>query len=351
MEKYFDTDEKYMRRCIELASKAEGFTYPNPMVGAVIVHEGMIIGEGFHLKAGGPHAEVNAINSVKEASLLKESTMYVSLEPCSHYGKTPPCADLLIEKNIPRVVVGTTDTNGKVYGKGIKKLMEAGVDVKVGVLEDECRWINRRFFTFQEKKRPYVILKWAESSDGYIDIDKEASDGRGSYWISGDIEKVLVHKWRATEQAILVGGKTVRVDNPRLDVRCWKGKNPLRIVLSGSGNIPDDASIFTAEGETVIFTYNKDKSFNNATKVVMKNDMSPAEQILDYLYERGIQSLIVEGGAETHNLFVKSGLWDEARIFRGNVSFNRGVKAPVVNGKTREEIQFNKTVLRIIEAE
>lgn len=348
MEKYFDTDEKYMRRCIELASKAEGFTYPNPMVGAVVVHDGNIIGEGYHLKAGEPHAEVNAINSVKDQSLLKESTIYVSLEPCSHYGKTPPCADLLISKGISRVVVGTTDTNGKVYGKGIKKLIDAGADVTVGVLEEECRWLNRRFFTFQEKKRPYVVLKWAESADGFIDIDKEAADGRGSYWISGSVEKVLTHKWRATEQAILVGGQTLRVDNPRLDVRCWTGQNPLRLILSGSGNIPNDSSVFDVEGETVVFTYDKERHFDKATTVVMREDYSPVNQILEYLYDRKIESLVVEGGAAVHNLFVDSGLWDEARIFHGYSDFGKGIKASSISGTIIEERRFEKTTLRVV---
>jgi diaminohydroxyphosphoribosylaminopyrimidine deaminase/5-amino-6-(5-phosphoribosylamino)uracil reductase len=225
----------FMKRCLELASKAEGMTYPNPMVGSVIVHEGKIIGEGFHLKAGGPHAEVNAINSVSDKSKLKDSTLYVNLEPCSHFGKTPPCADLIIANSVPRVVIGTLDTSEKVSGQGLSRLKNAGCEVITGVLEKECRRLNRRFFTFHEKNRPYITLKWAQSADGYLDMIRTSDQNTGPNWITGNPERVLVHRWRAGEQAILVGAGTLRVDNPKLNVREWTGNNPLRLVLSSSG--------------------------------------------------------------------------------------------------------------------
>jgi diaminohydroxyphosphoribosylaminopyrimidine deaminase/5-amino-6-(5-phosphoribosylamino)uracil reductase len=215
-----DTDNDiFMRRCLELASGAEGITYPNPMVGCVIVHENKIIGEGYHLKPGGPHAEVIAINSVPDKARLKASTLIVNLEPCSHFGKTPPCADFIISNSIPRVVIGTMDTSEKVSGRGIALLKDAGCEVISGVLEKECRWLNRRFFTFHEKKRPYIVLKWAQSADGYIDIQRSEDHKTGPNWITGKPEKVLVHKWRASEQAILVGAGTVNADDPKLDVQ------------------------------------------------------------------------------------------------------------------------------------
>ena len=312
-----ETREKFMRRCVELAEKAAGSTYPNPLVGAVIVHDGRIIGEGYHLKSGGPHAEVIAIDSVKERSLLGESTLYVNLEPCTHFGKTPPCADLIVETGIPSVVVGTVDPNIKVAGKGIQKLKEAGRNVTVGILEKECRLLNKRFLTFHEKKRPYIILKWAESSDGVIDIDPEAKDGRGSYWISGMPERVLVHRWRATEQSIQVGGKTIRVDNPGLDVRYWEGPSPLRLVLRNSGDVVHRAAVFrpTAnsrfgegkESATLLFTHCDAEDFPGCRVVKLDNGSDSGTQILEYLYMAGIQSLIIQRGAEAINQFSSLG--------------------------------------------
>src|SRR6187402_177178 len=234
--------EKYIKRCIELAKNGLGTTYPNPLVGSVIVYENEIIGEGWHRMAGEAHAEVNAVNSVKDQSLLSKSTIYVSLEPCSHYGKTPPCCDLIIRHQIPNVVVGTVDSFSEVSGNGIKKLIEAGKNVTVGILEEECRQLNKRFFTFHEKKRPYVILKWAESQDGFIaPAQKEV---RTPLWITNAFSRQLVHKWRTEEQAILVGTKTVIDDNPRLDARDWQGENPVRIVLDNCNRIPKESYIF-----------------------------------------------------------------------------------------------------------
>ena len=244
--------EKYIKRCIELAQNGLGTTYPNPMVGSVIVYDGQIIGEGWHKKAGEPHAEVNAVNSVKDKSLLKKATIYVSLEPCSHFGKTPPCCDLIIANEIPNVVVGTVDPNEKVAGKGILKLIEAGANVTVGVLENECNELNKRFFTFHQKKRPYIILKWAESLDGFLAPEKAGNQDRKPVWITNQYSRQLVHKWRTEEQAILVGTQTVVDDNPKLNARDWNGNNPTRIVIDRNNRIDPDSFIFDDTVKTVI---------------------------------------------------------------------------------------------------
>lgn len=344
-----DNDLKFMKRCLDLAAKAEGMTFPNPLVGAVIVHQGKIIGEGYHLKAGSPHAEVNAIESVKDRKLLASAVMYVNLEPCSHFGKTPPCADLIISYKIPEVVVGTTDTSGKVSGKGIAGLQAAGCKVTVGVAEDECRMINRRFFTFHEKKRPYITLKWAQSSDGFIDFRGEKKSGTGPDWITGKPERILVHKWRASEQTILAGGETIRTDNPQLNVRDWKGNNPVRLILTGSGSLPEDLAINKLIGSNVIFTFYPEK-INIAGSVIVKLNQreSSASQIIDYLYKWGIQSLFIEGGAKVLTHFISLGFWDEARIFHGDKVFKEGVKAPEIKGKLFMATKFSKSRLEIL---
>ena len=332
-------DNKFMRRCVELASGAEGLTYPNPMVGSVIVHDGIIIGEGFHLKAGGPHAEVNAINSVKDKSKLKNSTLYVNLEPCSHFGKTPPCADYIIANSIPRVVIGTLDTSEKVAGRGLEKLRNSGCEVITGVLDGACRSLNKRFFTFHEKKRPYIILKWAQSSDGYLDIVRPEGREIGPNWITGKPERVLVHKWRACEQAILVGGGTQRIDNPALNVREWSGANPLRMILSSSGQVNIGTSGNSNNVETVVFTHNMDTTIPDVKKVKLKEDLPSSVQVSEYLFNSGLQSLFIEGGTKVLNHFISSGMWDEARIFTGSSAFKDGVKAPALKGT-----QFSITV-------
>lgn len=338
-------DNKFMQRCIDLAVGAEGLTYPNPMVGSVIVGNGVVIGEGFHFKAGEAHAEVNAINSVKKRELLKSSTLYVNLEPCSHYGKTPPCADFIIANGIPEVVVGTIDSSEKVSGKGIEKLKSAGCDVREGVLEKECRQLNRRFFTFHENKRPFITLKWAQSSDGFIDVIRSAESMDGPHWITGKSERILVHKWRSTEQSILTGGRTVRTDLPRLDVREWSGPNPLKLILSSSGNIGSEAK--NTDSQVILFTHDVIAGSDNMQKVVLSKDIPSATQICDYLYSKGIQSLFIEGGAEVLNHFISLGLWDEARIFTGDEKFRDGTRAPALKGDFLSRTLFSNSMLEM----
>jgi diaminohydroxyphosphoribosylaminopyrimidine deaminase/5-amino-6-(5-phosphoribosylamino)uracil reductase len=332
-------DIKFMRRCLELASKAEGMTYPNPMVGSVIVYEGKILGEGYHLKPGEPHAEVNAINSVADRSKLKLSTLYVNLEPCSHFGRTPPCTDLIISNQIARVVIGTIDTNEQVSGKGAKKLLDAGCEVETGILESECRRLNRRFFTFHEKRRPYIILKWAQSADGFLDIRRDEDHGTEPTWITGKPEKVLVHKWRASEQSILVGAGTIRADDPSLNVREWKGRDPLKLILSRSGSFNSRLTSGDTKSNVVVFTHNSQIEIPASSKVVLLQDRPSSLQISDYLFSTGIQSLFIEGGAEVLSHFIETGMWDEARIFTGKEYFKDGVRAPDIKG-----ILFSKTV-------
>lgn len=340
-------DIKFMNRCLDLASKGEGLTYPNPMVGSVVVHDGKVVGEGYHLKAGGPHAEVNAINAVSDKSKLKNSTLYVNLEPCSHFGKTPPCADFIVSNGIPRVVIGTVDTSDKVSGHGLARLRNAGCDLIVGVVEEECRRLNRRFFTFHEKRRPYITLKWAQSADGYLDVLRSEDHMIEPTWITGKPEKVLVHKWRASEQAILVGAGTVRADDPKLNVREWKGTNPLRIILSSSGAINIESSVNEIISSVIVFTHNMESSIPNAVKVKLKENVPSSIQISEYLFNSGIQSLLIEGGAKVLNHFISTGLWDEARVFAGKNYFRGGVKAPLIPGTLFSRTNFSGSLLEI----
>jgi len=342
-----EEDDKFMTRCLDLALKGEGMTRPNPLVGAVVVHRGEIIGEGYHIRAGGPHAEVIAIGSVSDRSLLSESVLYVSLEPCSHQGKTPPCTDLIIESGIPRIVAGTIDTSEKVSGRGIDRLRNAGRVVVTGVMEEECRWVNRRFFTFSEKKRPYITLKWAQSADGFIDTERPKGNGTGPYWISGKPERVLVHKWRSEEQAILVGATTVRTDKPALNVRLWGGNDPLKIILTGSGNLGGYLTFKQTIGTVIVFSSGKHVTEGNETVVQLEDNVPAAIIICKYLYNNGIQSIFVEGGAMVLNHFIENGLWDEARIFTGSARFERGVKAPVIKGLIKQVRDFESSRLEI----
>ncbi|QOG04067.1 bifunctional diaminohydroxyphosphoribosylaminopyrimidine deaminase/5-amino-6-(5-phosphoribosylamino)uracil reductase RibD [Flavobacterium sp. MDT1-60] len=330
-----NTHEKYIKRCIELAKNGFGTTYPNPMVGSVIVYNDQIIGEGWHKKAGEPHAEVNAVRSVKDKSLLKKATIYVSLEPCSHFGKTPPCCDLIIANEIPNVVVGTVDPNEKVAGNGIKKLIAAGINVTVGVLEKECYELNKRFFTFHNKKRPYIILKWAESQDGFLAPEKQTNKERKPVWITNQYSRQLVHKWRSEEQAILVGTQTVVDDNPKLNTRDWSGDNPVRIVLDQNNRISKESFIFDDSVKTIVFTKSQiNFSSENTTFEVIDFNQNIIPQILAVLYQTQIQSIIIEGGLQTLQAFIDQDIWDEARIFIGENTFNIGTKAPVLQKKT-----------------
>lgn len=326
--------EKYMSRCFELALLGAGNVAPNPMVGSVIVYNGKIIGEGYHKKCGQHHAEVNAINSVADKNLLKSSTIYVNLEPCSHYGKTPPCANLIVECGIPNVVIGSKDTASHVSGAGINILKNAGCNVTVGVLEQEARELNKRFFTYHEKKRPYLILKWAETEDGFIDIERKDNTSLEPTWITNEFSKTLVHKWRSEEQAILIGTNTALNDNPSLTTRNWKGNNPIRIVLDRKLILPNNLNVFNNNAETIVIAdvSCKDQKYRKVMNNVgiefvdFSNDFFM--QLFLVLLKKGIQSLIVEGGEKLLTSFIKNELWDEARIFTGEKKFIRGVKAP-----------------------
>ena len=304
------SDELYMQRCLQLAALGLGKTSPNPMVGAVIVHNDEIIGEGYHHQCGQAHAEVNAINSVKNMELLKKSTLYVNLEPCSHFGKTPPCADAIIRYGIPKVVIGSIDYHDKVNGNGVRKLRDAGVEVVENVCKADCEELNRRFFTFHQQHRPYIILKWAQTRDGYMDIDRTDSSA-STYWITNPALKVLVHKWRSEEDAILVGYNTMRNDRPQLTTREYPGKDPQRFVMQrGTDMIAD-----------LPYTPLSEK----------------AEEAVQQLYSLKIQSVIIEGGKKTLEKFLEIGLWDEARILMGSQRWGKGLLAPNIP-KTPEKV-------------
>ncbi len=335
-----------MRRCLDLAGRGLGTTYPNPLVGSVIVHEDHIIGEGFHHRSGEPHAEVVAVQAVKDKALLKKSTLYVNLEPCSHHGKTPPCADMIVREGIPRVVVGTVDTTGKVMGKGLARMRAGGVEVVAGVLEEESRYVNRRFFTYHEKKRPYILLKWAESADGYLDEERLPGQ-EGPNWISGPLGRQAVHRWRTQEEAILVGRKTALIDDPALTAREWRGRNPLRLVIDRELSLPAHLQLFDDEAPTIIFNNLRSERHTHPEPVKIDFSQSILPQILDDLYERQVQSLIVEGGAYTLQQFIGADLWDEARVFRGERYFHKGVKAPALGRQPAEIVRLPDSVYHL----
>lgn len=334
------SDETFMQRCIDLARMGIGFVAPNPMVGCVIVYENKIIGEGYHKRFGEEHAEVNAINNVSQPELLEKATLYVCLEPCAHHGKTPPCADLIIQKRIPRVVIGCSDTFEAVNGKGIERLRNAGIEVKLGVLEAECLLLNKRFFTFHQKKRPYIILKWAQTQDGFIDKIRKAGEEKKINWISCQESKSLVHQWRSEEQAILVGKNTVLTDNPTLTVREVLGKNPVRIVLDPQMELPSDCAVFNVQSTTIILNALEDEQVYNLH--YFQVNPFDTQNITNCLFELEIQSVLVEGGAFTIQKFIDCGLWDEARILVGSKRFGDGLKAPVIP-KLPQHIQTHFT--------
>ena len=312
---------KYMQRALQLAKTRWANALPNPSVGAVIVYKDTIIGEGFTAAFGGDHAEVNAINAVKNQDLLKESTLYVTLEPCSHHGKTPPCASLIVEKKIPKVVVGCIDPFAQVAGKGIQILKENKVEVITGILESECQQSHQRFFTFQQKKRPYIILKWAQSADGFI-APKHKNEQK-PVWLSNRYSRQLTHKWRSEEMAILVGKQTVLDDNPSLTTRNWYGKNPVRLFVDAKNEVDDSYQILNQEATT--FRLTKNKKTDNDVLLSFENI---AQEICDFCFTKNIQSVIIEGGRQTLQTFIDSGLWDEARVFEAAINIKEGIPAP-----------------------
>ena len=328
--------KKYIRRCIDIALNGKGNTGTNPMVGCVLVYNDRVIGEGFHEIYGGPHAEVNAINSVKDKSLLKKCTIYVSLEPCAHTGKTPPCSDLIIENKIPKVVIGSRDPNSLVAGKGIQKLLDANIEVVEGILEKECMAINNRFFTYHSKKRPYIILKWAQSADGFLDIDRKPGTPVGPNWISNPVSRMLVHKWRSEEKAILSGTNTVENDNPSLTTRLWPGQSPLRVILDRKLRLESHLQVFNADAPTIIFNELKSETVENLTYLKIDFSNHIEKTILTHLWERGIQSVIIEGGKRVLQSFIDKKLWDEARVFQGTRYFKQGLNAPDLSGNSFE---------------
>ncbi len=340
--------DTYIKRCLQIAKNGLGSTRPNPMVGAVIVYKDQIISEGFTSAYGGNHAEVNAINAVKDPSLLEKSTIYVTLEPCSHFGKTPPCSDLIIARKIPNVVIGCVDDNPEVAGKGIARLKAAGCHVTVGVLEAECKEHHKRFFSIHQKQRPYIILKWAETQDGFI--APKSRNEQKPVWITNKYSRQLVHKWRAEEQAILVGTQTVIEDNPSLTVRDWSGANPIRIVLDKDFKLAPEANIFNTDAETLVIggaNHELEDALPSNVSIDWSLKQDIAKQICAVLYQRNINSVIIEGGAQTLQTFIDENLWDEARVFIGPSQFNEGVKAPKLNGLLVSEQSILDDTLKI----
>jgi len=340
------TDEIYMQRCLQLAKNGLGNTYPNPLVGSVIVHKGNIIGEGYHRKAGEPHAEVNAVKSVKNKALLKQSTLYVNLEPCVHQGRTPACSKMIVELQIPRVVVGCRDSFDKVDGKGIEIMRKAGIDVTVGILEKESRELNKRFFTYHEKKRPYVILKWAQTLDGFIDFERSPGTPIKPNWITDEYARVSVHKMRSEEQSILAGTNTAEKDNPSLNVRDWFGKNPLRIVFDKNLRLSKNLSLFDGTIPTLVLTEKEKTPEKNLQFLTLIFDKTVLRQLFLHLYNAEIQSIIVEGGTKTINHFLEANLWDEAKVYIGNTFFHKGIEAPktAIEPVKEEKISDSKLI-------
>jgi diaminohydroxyphosphoribosylaminopyrimidine deaminase / 5-amino-6-(5-phosphoribosylamino)uracil reductase len=331
-----------MQRAIRIAQNGLGYAAPNPLVGAVLVCDGKIISEGYHAVCGEAHAEVNAVNKVNDVDILRRSTLYVTLEPCSHFGKTPPCTDLILEKGIGKIVIACQDPFEKVNGSGIERLRKKGVEVLTGVLEKESREMNRRFFTFHEKKRPYIVLKWAQTSDGYMDRVRLGNTDVGSFAISSKETAVLVHKWRSEESGILVGAKTALTDNPSLTVRHVAGKNPTRILIDSSGSVPADYAIYNSDAPTIVFGKN---AHSGAIRIPFEKEQA-IDYILSELHKLDIQSVLIEGGAATLSGFIEANCWDEARIIVAPSKLGKGLKAPRVNGAefTRYECGIDQII-------
>ena len=352
-----DVDEKHMNLCIQLAKQGIKDVAPNPMVGCVIVHDGEVIGQGYHERYGEAHAEVNAINSVSDKSLLAESTLYVNLEPCAHIGKTPPCANFIIEHKIPKVIIGCIDTYSEVSGKGVQNLKDAGIDVTSGILEGKSKELNKRFFNYHSKKRPYIILKWAKTQDGFIDVDRDdienveklkqesdlKNDGKAYNWITTDESKKLVHNWRTEVQAIMVGTNTAANDNPRLTVRgVDNGKSPLRVILDLNLRLPDSLRVFDGSLPTIVLNYSKDEKRTNLEFIKIEKGVDLVSEILRVLYELKVQSVFIEGGAKLLETFIESNKWDEARVFTGIKEFSRGLKAPTLELSPSTSLLFGE---------
>jgi diaminohydroxyphosphoribosylaminopyrimidine deaminase / 5-amino-6-(5-phosphoribosylamino)uracil reductase len=324
-------DELFMQRAFDLALLGVGHVSPNPRVGCVIVHDGKIIGEGWHQKYGEAHAEVKAINSVQDKLLLRQSTVYVNLEPCSHFGKTPPCADLLIQHQVKKVVIANPDTNPLVGGEGIKKLHAAGIEVATGILEKQGSELNKRFFIFVKKQRPYIILKWAQTADGFV-----AQSNYESKWISNEYSRQLAHQWRSEEDAVLVGTRTAAHDNPTLNVREWTGRNPVRIVIDRFLRLSEKLNLFDGTQKTICYNVLKHEEYSSFSMIRI-DEKDFINHVAADLYKQKIQSVIIEGGAQTLQLFIDAGLWDEARVFTSIRRFDKGIPAPIIRGNLQSE--------------
>ncbi|MDI6833080.1 MAG: bifunctional diaminohydroxyphosphoribosylaminopyrimidine deaminase/5-amino-6-(5-phosphoribosylamino)uracil reductase RibD, partial [Bacteroidales bacterium] len=332
----FELDKKYMLRCLELAAKGLGYVKSNPLVGCLIVKNGAIISEGYHHAFGMPHAERVAIDKLDDKTQIKDSTIYVNLEPCSHYGKTPPCAPYVAKMSPHRVVISDIDPNPLVNNQGIKILQDAGIQVDIGICSLENRKLNKRFFTFIEKKRPYIILKWAQTLDGFI-AEKNQNCIK---WISNAATRQIVHKWRAEEMAILVGAGTVRCDDPQLTTRHWYGDNPIRMVVTNSGNLPLNAKIFDNQAKTILFYKNILKTTINEDKIdIVKIETDFIDTLYAYCIENNITSILIEGGSQLLNTFINREQWDEARVIVGNKVFGQGVRAPIISRHTSIDIE------------
>lgn len=336
-----DYEEKYMHRCLQLATFGSGYVAPNPMVGAVLVYRDRIIGEGYHHRYGEPHAEPNAINAVIDQELLKDATLYVNLEPCSHYGKTPPCADLIVSKGIPRVIIGTLDPNPKVSGRGVEILRKAGIEVMVGVMEEACNALNYRFFIWQKEKRPYILLKWAQTNDGFMDYIRNDAATK-PLQISNNITRQLTHKIRAEHQSIMVSTNTVMLDNPSLTVRNWAGKHPIRLILDRTGRIPQNYTIFDERVKTMVFTEHPKENTEKTTYLSVDFNQNNLRNILKIIAEKNIHSVLVEGGSKLLSSFIEEGLWDEANVEISELKIQNGIPAPVIDNCIEKVNRYNK---------
>ena len=336
-------ESKFMNKCIALAKQGLGNTYPNPLVGSVVVYKGEVIGSGWHQKSGEAHAEVHSIRHVSDRSLLADSTLYVNMEPCNHYGKTPPCTDLIIQSGIRHVVIGMQDPFEKVNGSGIQKLRHAGVRVDVGIESAACRELNKRFITTIEKQRPYIILKWAETLDRFIAPKTKTTNE--PVWISNLLSRTLAHQWRAEEQSILIGKQTALDDNPALTTRLHKGSSPIRLLIDPKEEVDRKAKVFNPDQKVIVFTANKSRTEAHIEYVAIDFSANGLQQILSTLFQKGIQSILVEGGSITLQHFIDSGLWDEARVITGREKFVEGITAPNITSFS-EKPNTTKTLER-----